>query len=171
MELGGGKDEAIAAVLHDAVEDGGGPMMLGRIKTHFGERVALMVSENSDTDQEPKPSWRQRKREYVAGIPKKQPGSVLVSFADKLHNARAIRSDLIAIGPGLWQRFNAQPQETVGYYAALRRAFENSDASLSYDGPACKAAAIEFRELVDKIAEHVGVDPEGAASDLLSADE
>ncbi len=123
LELGGGEDEAIAGLLHDAVEDGGGPVMQQRIEEKFGPAVGQMVAENSDTDEEPKPPWPERKRAYLAAMPRKSAGGLLVSFADKLHNARAIRTDLIAKGQDLWDRFNASPRQTVGYYAALRNAF------------------------------------------------
>ncbi len=85
LELGGDEDAAIAALLHDAVEDGGGPMMQARIDWRFGCTVGEIVAENSDTDEEPKPSWmcslsasetRERKRRYLAGIPKKSQGAV-----------------------------------------------------------------------------------------------
>ncbi len=153
LELGGGEDEAIAAMLHDAVEDGGGPMMLGRIRARFGDRTALMVQENSDTDEESKPPWPERKRRYLAAIPEKQPGSVLVSFADKLHNARAINADLAIMGESLWQRFNASPQQTIGYYTALRSAFANSSAGFKYDAAAYKIALSEFWHLVNEMAQ------------------
>src|SRR3954453_19300521 len=73
LEMGGSETEAIGALLHDAVEDGGGPPMLERIRLQFGEDVARIVKANSDTDEEPKPPWRQRKQDYIDAIAHKQP--------------------------------------------------------------------------------------------------
>src|SRR3954465_8275129 len=78
LEMGGGEDEAIAALLHDAVEDGGGEPMLARIGSEFGETVARIVLANSDTIAEPKPPWLERKRAYVASVAGKEPDELRV---------------------------------------------------------------------------------------------
>src|SRR4051794_35701937 len=65
LEMGGNEDEAIAALLHDAVEDGGGPLMQKRITWEFGPAVGEMVAANSDSDEEPKPPWAERKQRYL----------------------------------------------------------------------------------------------------------
>ena len=88
LEMGGSQTEAIGALLHDAVEDRGGPHMLEKIRQEFGEDVARIVKANSDTDEEPKPPWPERKRAYIAAIATKKPDELRVSLADKLHNAR-----------------------------------------------------------------------------------
>ena len=67
LESGGDEETAIAALLHDAVEDQGGQPTLDRIRREFGERVARIVHECSDADGEPKPPWRFRKEQYLAG--------------------------------------------------------------------------------------------------------
>jgi (p)ppGpp synthase/HD superfamily hydrolase len=152
LELGGGEDEAIAALLHDAVEDGGGPMMQGRIHWRFGPAVGDMVAANSDTDKEPKPAWRTRKEDYLAAIPQKSAGAVLVSLADKLHNARALHADLLAHGPIVWKRFNAKPADTCWYYAALANAFKKELHRLP--GPAAKGAVKELRNLAEALKKH-----------------
>src|SRR3954464_3820219 len=90
LEMGGSETEAIGALLHDAVEDGGGPPMLERIRREFGSDVARLVDANPATDAEPKPPWRARKEDYIAAIAHKAPDELRVSLADKLHNARAI---------------------------------------------------------------------------------
>lgn len=87
LEMGGDEDEAIAALLHDAVEDGGGPLMQNRITWEFGPAVGEMVAANSDTDLEPKPPWKARKQQYLAGMTSKSAGALRVSLGDKLHNA------------------------------------------------------------------------------------
>ena len=98
LEAGGDESEAIGALLHDAVEDGGGPEMLASIRAEFGDDVAAIVEENSDSDEQPKPPWRERKERYLAAIPSKSAPAVLVSIADKLHNARSILLDYRTVG-------------------------------------------------------------------------
>ena len=119
LEHGGDEDEAIAALLHDAVEDGGGRPMLERIRSEFGERVAMIVDGCTDAYVDPKPPWAERKRAYLAELATEEDGVVLVSAADKLHNATAILNDHRAVGDAVWGRFTATPEETVGYYVAL----------------------------------------------------
>jgi (p)ppGpp synthase/HD superfamily hydrolase len=125
LEMGGSQTEAIGALLHDAVEDGGGPPMLARIRADFGDDVARIVEANSDSDTEPKPPWQERKETYVAAIAHKQPDELRVSLADKLHNARAILLDYRTHGDALWGRFKTGEGESVRwYYRALYTAFD-----------------------------------------------
>src|SRR3954452_8532552 len=107
LEMGGDETEAVGALLHDAVEDGGGRPMLERIRAEFGDDVARIVLANSDSDIEPKPPWRQRKLDYIAAIVHKQPDELRVSLADKLHNARAILLDYRTHGEDVWARFRS----------------------------------------------------------------
>jgi (p)ppGpp synthase/HD superfamily hydrolase len=123
IEHGGDEDEAIAGLLHDAVEDQGGQPMLERIRSRFGQRVADVVAACSDTDVVPKPPWRQRKEQYIAGIAHKSPSALLVSLADKVHNSRAILADLQAHGDLVWQRFSGGKEGTIWYYRQLTDAF------------------------------------------------
>jgi len=124
LEDGGDEDEAIAALLHDAVEDQGGAATLREIRRRFGSRVADIVQACSDTDVIPKPPWRERKEAYVAHLhdPALPAGALRVSLADKLHNARAILFDLRA-GEDVFARFNAGRDDVLWYYDALARAF------------------------------------------------
>jgi hypothetical protein len=124
IEDGGDEDQAIAALLHDAVEDQGGTPRLEDIRVHFGPRVAAIVEACSDTDAVgEKPPWRQRKETYLEHL-KVAPLEVLrVSAADKLHNARAVLADYKSVGEGLWSRFNASRDEILWYYASLVRVF------------------------------------------------
>jgi (p)ppGpp synthase/HD superfamily hydrolase len=122
LEMGGSEDEAIAALLHDAVEDGGGEPMLRRIRADFGDDVARVVRANSDTIVEPKPPWLQRKQLYVASIAGKQPDELRVSLADKLHNTRAILRDFRTHGNVVWDRFSAGERGVRWYYRAMHEA-------------------------------------------------
>lgn len=125
IEAGGTETQAIAALLHDAVEDQGGPHTLAEIKSDFGEDVAAIVQECSDTDEDPKPPWRQRKESYINHLAAASGETILVSLADKLDNARAILRDLRNEGPSVWERFTQKdPGEQLWYYKALAEKYE-----------------------------------------------
>ena len=122
LEHGGDEDQACAALLHDAVEDGGAqwePV----IAEQFGPRVAAIVRACTDADTLPKPPWRARKEAYLAHLEHEGADALLVSAADKLHNARAIVADLETHGPAMFSRFNAGREGTLWYYAALSEVF------------------------------------------------
>lgn len=119
IDYGGTEDEAIAALLHDAVEDQGGKPVLERIRQRFGDSVAGIVEHCTDADVLPKPPWRERKEAYVAHLGSADPSARLVSAADKLHNARAILEDYRRIGNDLWPRFNGGREGTLWYYRAV----------------------------------------------------
>lgn len=126
LEHGGTEEQAIAALLHDAVEDQGGRPTAEAIRARFGEAVAEIVDGCTDTDLTPKPPWRERKEAYVARV-RREPAHVrLVSAADKLHNARTMVTDLRIHGPALWKRFNAGRDETLWYLGALVEAFREA---------------------------------------------
>lgn len=124
-EYGGDEDVAIAALLHDAVEDGGGQPMRDRIVAAFGERVAELVVECSDSitdDPTHKSPWFERKVRHLDAMRSTSDDAIFVSAADKLHNARAILADHHAVGDELWSRFNpaAGPAGVVWYYRRLQ---------------------------------------------------
>ena len=122
LEAGGDEDMAIAALLHDGPEDQGGQATLDEIKTRFGDRVANIVEGCSDSlteDPDNKAPWRQRKEEYLAHLKEADEDTLTVSLADKLHNARAIATDLAITGTSTWYRFNASAEEILWYYQAV----------------------------------------------------
>jgi (p)ppGpp synthase/HD superfamily hydrolase len=121
LEDGGDEDEAIAALLHDAVEDQGGAPRLAEIEARYGDRVAAIVDACSDTDQQPKPSWRARKEAYIARLtdPATDASVLRVAAADKLHNARSVIADRRVLGEEIWARFNAPREEQLWYYRAV----------------------------------------------------
>lgn len=127
MEFGGGEDEAIAGLLHDAAEDCGGTPMLDSIRTIFGETVADIVSACTDAFESPKPAWRIRKEAYVAHLKSASPGVKLVAGCDKLHNLTSTLRDLRQ-GPGgdYWGRFNAGAVEQAWYYGECKEAISGS---------------------------------------------
>jgi len=125
MECGGDDDEVIAALLHDAVEDQGGRDQLNEIQQKFGDRVADIVNGCSEVYTKPKPPWKERKERYIAHIksPDTSSSVVLVSCADKLHNARAILADYREDGEKLWERFNAPSEQILWFYRTLANEF------------------------------------------------
>ncbi len=123
IENGADEDQAIAALLHDAVEDQGGSERLADIRARFGERVAEIVSDCTDAETSPKPPWRARKEAYVANLSHKPRASLEVSLADKTHNARAIANDLHVHGNALWDRFSGGREGCLWYYRTLADAF------------------------------------------------
>lgn len=129
LEDGGTEDEAIAALLHDAVEDQGGAPTLELIRQRFGDAVAEIVAGCSDTDQEPKPPWRERKEAYLAHLEEADQSVLRVSLADKLHNARAIARDLHTHGQSVWTRFNAGRGAQLWYFGSLLELFKRRSGS------------------------------------------
>lgn len=144
LEDGGDEEEAIAAVLHDAVEDQGGSSTLADIRRRFGDQVADIVDACSDTDEVPKPPWPERKQAYIDHLPSLERSALRVSLADKLHNARAILFDLRHLGEAVWERFSTgSADDQLWYYDELARVYEARSA-----GP----MAAELRRTVDEIA-------------------
>lgn len=123
IDYGADEDEAVAALLHDAVEDQGGAEVLAEIREMFGSRVADIVDGCSDTDTIPKPPWRERKEQYVAHVADASPSVRFVSSADKLHNALSILRDYRQLGEDLWSRFRGGKEGTLWYYRALVEAY------------------------------------------------
>jgi len=129
LENGGNEDEAIAALLHDSIEDQGGEATRQEIRRRFGETVVEIVNGCTDAEVIPKPPWRARKEAYIAHIRNASPSVRLVSAADKLHNARAILDDYRVLGESLWQRFNGGKEGTLWYYRAMIDAFRSTGTS------------------------------------------
>jgi (p)ppGpp synthase/HD superfamily hydrolase len=124
LESGGDEEQAIAALLHDAVEDQGGMKTLEIIRKRFGERVARIVDGCTDARQMPKPPWKARKEAYIEHLRSVPPDVRLVSLADKVHNARAILADLRTQGSLTWDKFNGGRQGTLWYYHSLVEVFQ-----------------------------------------------
>ena len=121
LEHGGDEEQAAAALLHDVVEDHGGVARLDDVRREFGEGVAAIVADCSDslvdtTAGEEKEAWRPRKESYLAHLATVPTRSLLVTAADKLHNARSLVIDHRAVGPALWSRFNAPDPESQLWY-------------------------------------------------------
>ena len=128
LDYGADEDEAIAALLHDAIEDVE-PVADARASVAaFGERVLLIVEGCTDSDVHPKPPWRERKEAYVAHVGEADASVLLVSAADKLHNARSVVADLRRLGPSTWQRFTGGREGSLWYYRAMVDALRANQA-------------------------------------------
>jgi len=131
LEYGANETEAIAALLHDAVEDCGGPQRQREIEELFGKEVGAIVAGCTDTDQNPKPPWRERKEKYIAHLRAAPAGTRLVSASDKLHNAQAILHNLREDGDEVWSRFKGGKDGALWYYRSLVTAFrEHGESAL-----------------------------------------
>lgn len=119
LEDGGDEDQAIAALLHDAIEDQGGDKTRQEIKAMFGERVVNIVNGCTDSEVIPKPPWKERKQKYIEKMRDASVEVKRVSMADKLHNARAILADYRQHGNEVWNRFKGGKEGTLWYYDSL----------------------------------------------------
>ncbi len=126
-EYGGSEDQVIAALLHDAAEDQGGRATLDQVRRRFGDAVADIVESVSDTFETPKPPWRERKEAYLAHIRSAPEEALLVSAADKLHNARCIVAELRASPEAAFSRFKGGKDGTLWYFRSLVDAFHGRD--------------------------------------------
>ncbi len=119
---GGDEDQAIAALLHDTMEDCG--VRYEEIAARYGERVARIVAACTDTTEQPKPPWRPRKEAHIAKVQSEPAEVKLVICADKLHNAQSILCDLrrATVGASVWDRFNAERDDVLWYYRAIAEA-------------------------------------------------
>jgi len=121
-ESGGSEEEMLAALLHDAVEDGGGAPVLGEIRQRFGNGVAEIVDACTDDDSGgEKAPWLERKRAHLEHLAKAPLNVLRVACADKLHNASAIARDFRDQGPAVFQRFRGDREGTLWYYRSLAR--------------------------------------------------
>jgi (p)ppGpp synthase/HD superfamily hydrolase len=138
MEYGGDEQQAIAGLLHDAIEDqaegfGGADKLRLEIRRRFGGEVLRIIEACSDTDVVPKPPWGARKKTYLAHLAKVDRRVALVSCCDKIHNARSIVADHRRIGDKIFERFSASKRDTLWYYGALSRTYQRHHATPAAD--------------------------------------
>jgi (p)ppGpp synthase/HD superfamily hydrolase len=126
LDDGGTEDEAIAALLHDAAEDHGGRATVEAIRARFGDAVAKIVEDCTDSWEDPKRPWMERKLAYMDHARRLPASSLRVSAADKVHNTYAILRDLRNMGEEVWHRFNASPDDVMWYYQGLVRSYHEA---------------------------------------------
>ncbi|MGF1490975.1 MAG: HD domain-containing protein [Microcoleaceae cyanobacterium] len=129
LEYGADEDEAIAALLHDAIEDQGGLETRDEIRRRFGEIVTQIVEGCTDAHTIPKPPWRERKQAYIKHLKTASDSVRLVSTADKLYNASSILKDYRQVGETLWDRFTGGKAGTLWYYRSIVDTLQTIDSS------------------------------------------
>jgi (p)ppGpp synthase/HD superfamily hydrolase len=130
LEDGCDEDQAIAALLHDAPEDAGGLRTLAVIRSRFGDRVAGIVDACTDSYEETKPEWMERKIAYLERLTDVPDDAVPVIVADKLYNVRSILADHRKVGDHVWDRFRAEPSGALWYYRQVANALVERGGSL-----------------------------------------
>jgi (p)ppGpp synthase/HD superfamily hydrolase len=144
---GGSEDEAIAALLHDTLEDKPEEINREEIRQYFGEHVLKIIEVSTDTPKDyaggQKPPWKERKEAYLKHIRQTDPFLLRVTIADKIDNVRAILADHQRLGDEVWERFNAGKEDQLWYYRSCVETFDVS----SYSGPMLE----ELRSLVGQL--------------------
>lgn len=133
LEDGGDEDEAIAALLHDAIEDQGGDTTRQEIRKRFGDRVVKIVDGCTDAETIPKPPWRERKERHIAHLRQASLEVRRVAAADKLHNVRQLLMDYRQVGEAIWSRFKGGKGGTLWYYRTAERALRESGSGALVD--------------------------------------
>jgi (p)ppGpp synthase/HD superfamily hydrolase len=153
LEYGATEDEALAALLHDAVEDQGGPPVLAQIRARFGDNVAEIVAGCTDTDQVHKPSWWPRKERFIERLGEAPYSVRLVVAADKLHNVQSVLADYRRLHDDLWLRFTGGKGGTLWFYRALsdtlRHALRPDEVQLNLLLDEIERNVIELERLVN----------------------
>ena len=147
LENGADEDEAIAALLHDVIEDQN--VTEQELAARFGPQVAAIVAGCSDSASTDKAPWRERKEAYIAHVLTASPSVRLVSSCDKLHNARAILADYQDLGEAVWGRFNASSADILWYYQSLADAFQEAQQQ---QGEAASRAVQQLALVVTDLA-------------------
>lgn len=143
LEDGGSEAEAIAALLHDTAEDGGGETILVQIDEQFGPEIAEIVRQCSDTLTTPKPPWRGRKEAHLAKLATARPETLRVVLADKVYNARNLLRSLEEYGPRVWSSFKGGRDGTLWYFRQMHALFSQARPGYLVDEFARVLAAIE----------------------------
>ena len=160
IQDGGDEDEAVAALLHDALEDKPEKIKVREIKARFGGKVAEIVTLCTDTKKGfkggDKGPWRERKERYLMEIKHHDPALLRVTVADKIDNARAIIFDHKHVGERVWKRFKAGRDEQLWYYGAALQVYRD----VGFKGPLLEDLGALVEEL--KLLSGVTWPPDGA---------
>ncbi|MBF2016941.1 MAG: HD domain-containing protein [Rivularia sp. T60_A2020_040] len=142
LEAGGTEDQAIAGLLHDAVEDQGGKVIREQIRQQFGETIVEIVDGCTESDITPKPPWKERKIKYIENIRNASDSVKLVSLADKLHNARSLLIGYRNQGDKLWDYFNGTKEDKLWFYGELLEIYKQNNVNFM---------TLELERILDEI--------------------
>jgi (p)ppGpp synthase/HD superfamily hydrolase len=147
IEAGGDEDQVIGALLHDIAEDCGGEPRLVEIRALFGDRVERIVRGCSDSlteTEDQKASWSKRKEAHISHLKEADHDVLLVTAADKVHNARAIATDLQTVGEEVWKRFDRETSKDliIGYYNQIYNILLQREVTPTLLNPLKSAIAI-----------------------------
>ncbi len=126
LEAGGTESEAIAALLHDSIEDQGGSKTGEEIRQLFGEEVIEIINGCTECDTYPKPPWEERKHQYLQNLRQASPSVRKVSLADKLHNGRSLIADYRRYGEDIWNHFKGGKAGTLWFYQELLQVYRST---------------------------------------------
>lgn len=148
IEHGATEDEAISALLHDALEDQPrGGETRREIREQFGERVLAIVESCTDWEDSPKPGWRERKARFIEQVRDADASVRLVAAADKVHNVRSILLDYRRQGEAVWERFTRGKSGTLWYYREFATALRMAGGNPLLD---------ELERIVQELDDQVG---------------
>lgn len=142
LEESGTEDEAIAALLHDAIEDQGGDETRTLLRETFGDRVCAIIDGCTECEEQPKPAWRERKERHLVQLVNATPSVLRVTIADKLHNIRSLLADYDRMGEAIWERFGGRKVGTLWYYREMLEQLRTASDSSSLG---------ELARLVDRL--------------------
>lgn len=165
LEHGGSIEQAVAALLHDVIEDCD-EITRERLQEAFGCEVAGIVQSCSDTldgdTADDKSPWAERKVRYIEHLKTASPEALLVSACDKRHNLQALIDDVRRVGIEYLARFNSGPASLVWYYASFAAVAGGRIPPRLADE--LRDLALEFAQLVDaahRSAPHAAPQPAG----------
>jgi (p)ppGpp synthase/HD superfamily hydrolase len=126
LEVGGNEDEAIAALLHDSIEDQGGKPTREDVRQRFGDTVVAIIDGCTEWDSLPKPPWQERKNRYLENLRHASASVRRVSLADKLHNARSLLIDSRIYGDDIWNHLKVGRERTLWFYQSLIQVYRET---------------------------------------------
>ena len=144
IEAGANEDQIIAGLLHDIAEDCGGEPRLEDIEKLFSKEIAEIVRGCSDSlteSESNKAPSRERKEAHLKHLETASHDVLIVTAADKLHNARAIATDLEINGSALWARFNLDQESIIWYYKSVFAILEDKKITPKLLNPLATAIA------------------------------
>jgi (p)ppGpp synthase/HD superfamily hydrolase len=150
LEAGGSEDEAIAALLHDAVEDQGGAATGEQIRQRFGDIVTEIIDGCTESDTIPKPPWQERKQSYLEHLHNASPAVLRVSLADKLHNARSLLADYYQQGESILTQFKGAKAGTLWFYRSIVRVYQEHSAN--WQVQELERVVIQLEQLAESVS-------------------